>query len=118
MTGAADAFATLTFTYDSDGRLSTDVTSGPGTGQPNVTLSYSYDQLGDETSVTDSLSTRGSRRTRIMPTQRDDRDHARRMAGRPARRSRSPTTRRPADVDSRTERRAAVTRQVNTTVTL
>ena len=59
MTGAADAFATLTFTYDNDGRLSTDATSGPGTGQPTVTLTYSYDQLGDETSVTDSLSSQG-----------------------------------------------------------
>jgi len=59
LTGATDSFATLTFTYDKDGRLSTDVTSGPGTGQPTVTLTYSYDQLGDETSVTDSLSSQG-----------------------------------------------------------
>jgi RHS repeat-associated protein len=49
----------LTFTYDNDGRLSTEVTSGPGTGQPTVTLTYSYDQLGEETSVTDSLSSQG-----------------------------------------------------------
>ena len=35
------------------------VTSGPGTGQPTVTLTYSYDQLNDETSVTDSLSSQG-----------------------------------------------------------
>ena len=35
------------------------MTSGPGTGQPTVTLTYSYDQLGDETSVTDSLSSQG-----------------------------------------------------------
>ena len=55
MTGAADSFATLTFTYNNDGELATDVTSGPGSGQPTVTLTYSYDQLGDETSVTDSL---------------------------------------------------------------
>ena len=59
MTGAADSFATLTFTYDNDGRLSTEVTSGPGTGQPTVTLTYSHDQLGDETGVTDSLSSQG-----------------------------------------------------------
>jgi RHS repeat-associated protein len=49
----------LTFTYDNDGRLSTDATSGPGTGQPGVTLTYGYDQLGDETSVTDGLSSQG-----------------------------------------------------------
>ena len=59
LTGAADAYATLTFAYDNDGRLSTDATSGPGTGQPAVTLTYGYDQLGDETSVTDSLSSQG-----------------------------------------------------------
>ena len=35
------------------------MTSGPGTGQPTVTLTYGYDQLGDETSVTDSLSSQG-----------------------------------------------------------
>ena len=49
LTGAVDAYATLTFAYNNDGRLSTDTTSGPGTGQPAVTLTYSYDQLGDET---------------------------------------------------------------------
>ncbi len=49
----------MTFTYDKDGRLSTDATSGPGTGQPTVTLTYGYDQAGDETSVTDSLSSQG-----------------------------------------------------------
>ena len=59
MTGAADSFATLTFTYNNDGWLPTDATSGPGSGQPTVTLTYSYDQLGDETSVTDSLSSQG-----------------------------------------------------------
>src|SRR5262249_9872595 len=31
----------------------------PGTGQPTVTLTYGYDQVGDETSVTDSLSSQG-----------------------------------------------------------
>jgi RHS repeat-associated protein len=59
LTGAADSFATLTFTYDNDGRLATAATSGPGTGQPTVTLTYSHNQLGDETSVTDSLSSQG-----------------------------------------------------------
>jgi YD repeat-containing protein len=59
LTGAVDSFATLTFSYDNDGRLQTDATSGPGTGQPAVTLTYGYDQVGDETSVTDSLSSQG-----------------------------------------------------------
>ena len=40
MTGAADSFATLTFTYNADGELATDVTSGPGfrpaEGQPHL----------------------------------------------------------------------------------
>jgi YD repeat-containing protein len=59
MTGVTDPYATLTFTYDKDGHVVTMVTSGPGTGQPTVTLSYSYDQVGDETSLTDSLSNQG-----------------------------------------------------------
>jgi len=59
LTGAADSFATLTFTYNAGGELQTDATSGPGAGQPAVTLTYGFDQLGDETSVTDSLSSQG-----------------------------------------------------------
>jgi len=59
MTGAADPSGILTFTYNADGELQTDATSGPGSGQPTVTLTYSYDQLGDQTSVTDSLSSQG-----------------------------------------------------------
>ena len=59
MTGAADSFATLTFTYNNDGELLTDATSGPGSHQPSVTLTYSYDQLGDETTLTDSLTGSG-----------------------------------------------------------
>jgi hypothetical protein len=59
MTGAADAYATLTIAYDNDGRVGTIATSGPGTGQPTVTLTYSYDQLSDKTSVTDSPSSQG-----------------------------------------------------------
>jgi RHS repeat-associated protein len=59
LTGATDANATLTIVYDNDGRVGTLVTSGPGTGQPTVTLTYGYDQIGDETSVTDSLSSQG-----------------------------------------------------------
>ena len=37
----------------------TAATSGSGTGQPTVTLTYSYDPLSEETSVTDSLSSQG-----------------------------------------------------------
>ena len=59
MTGADDAFATLTMAYNADGQLGTYVTSGPGSNQPTVTLTYGYDQLGDETSVKDSLSSQG-----------------------------------------------------------
>jgi RHS repeat-associated protein len=59
MTGVTDSFATLTVVYDKDSRVGTLVTSGPGSGQPTVTLTYSHDQLGDETSVTDSLSSQG-----------------------------------------------------------
>jgi RHS repeat-associated protein len=59
MTGAADSYATITIAYDNNGRLGTLVTSGPGTGQPTVTLTYGYDQVGDRTSLTDSLSSQG-----------------------------------------------------------
>ncbi len=59
LTGADDPYATLTMAYDSDGRLGTMVTSGPGTGQPTVTLSYGYDPSGDVTSIEDSLSGSG-----------------------------------------------------------
>ena len=46
--------------YDEDGRLGTLVTSGPGTGQPTVTLTYGYDPSGDVTSIKDSLSGTGA----------------------------------------------------------
>jgi RHS repeat-associated protein len=59
LTSAIDPYATLAFTYNSDGELQTDATSGPGTGQPAVTLTYAYDGDGDETSVQDSLSSSG-----------------------------------------------------------
>jgi RHS repeat-associated protein len=59
MTGAADNYATLTFTYDSGGNQISAATSGPGTGQPSVLLSYTYNQLHNETSVTDNLSSQG-----------------------------------------------------------
>ena len=59
MTGATDSFATLTFTYTGDSQVQTAATSGPGTGQPNVLLSYTYDPAGSETSLTDNLSSAG-----------------------------------------------------------
>ena len=57
----------MTFTYNGDSELQTAGTSGPGTGQPNVLLSYTYDQSGSKTSITDNLSSAGSRPTRTMP---------------------------------------------------
>ena len=65
--------------------MQTDATSGPGTGQPTVTLTYTYDQLGDETSVTDSLSSQGITTYTFNDAQQTDehRDVVRRH-GRPA----------------------------------
>jgi RHS repeat-associated protein len=54
-----DPDATLTFTYDSGGRLATARTSGGGTGQPDLTLTYGYDALGKRTSMTDNLASVG-----------------------------------------------------------
>ena len=88
LTGAADSYATLTFTYDNDGWLLTDVTSGPGSGQPSVTLTYGYDQLGDETSVTDSMSSRGDHDLHVRQRPTHDRASRPRTAARPARRFR------------------------------
>ncbi|MFI5459013.1 MAG: hypothetical protein ACHRXM_26590 [Isosphaerales bacterium] len=59
LTGAADAYATLTFTYDSGGNEITAATSGPGTGQPTVTLTSGYNAQHSLTSVTDNLSSQG-----------------------------------------------------------
>ena len=64
LTGAADSYATLTFTYDSGGNEITSATSGPGTGQPSVTLTSGYDAQQNLTSVTDNLSSIG--RTTIV----------------------------------------------------
>jgi uncharacterized protein RhaS with RHS repeats len=60
MTGADDSNATETFTYDDGGNLETEVTSGPGTGQPTLTLTYSYDSSGDIATLKDSLSGSGA----------------------------------------------------------
>ena len=68
LTGAADAYATLTFTYDSGGNEITAATSGPGTGQPSVTLTSGYNAQHSLTSVTDnSRGMLGSRPTRTTP---------------------------------------------------
>ena len=39
--------------------MTTAATSGSGTGQPHVTLTYGYDNVGNRTSTTDSLSNTG-----------------------------------------------------------
>jgi RHS repeat-associated protein len=39
--------------------MTTAVTSGPGTNQPTVTLACAYNQAGERTSMTDSLSSQG-----------------------------------------------------------
>ncbi len=49
----------MTFTFNSGGELQEAQTSGSATGQPNVALSYTYDQNRNETSVTDNLSSAG-----------------------------------------------------------
>jgi RHS repeat-associated protein len=56
LTGVADPAATLTFAYDNLSRLTTATTSGAGTGQPNITLAYGYDAVGNRTSVSDNIS--------------------------------------------------------------
>jgi YD repeat-containing protein len=56
MTGASDPSATLTFTYDSGGRLISAATSGPSGGQPAVALSYTYDNVGNRTCLTDNIT--------------------------------------------------------------
>jgi RHS repeat-associated protein len=55
----AESYATLTMTYDSGGNEISQATSGPGSGQPNVLLSYTYDQNHNLTSVRDNLSSQG-----------------------------------------------------------
>jgi RHS repeat-associated protein len=59
MTSAADSYAILTFTYDSGGNQITEATSGPGTGQPGVTLTSGYNAQHSRTSLTDNLSSAG-----------------------------------------------------------
>ena len=59
LTGANDSFATLTFTYDSGGNEITAATSGPGTGQPTVTLTSGYNAQHSLTSIADNLTSAG-----------------------------------------------------------
>ncbi len=59
LTGAADNYATLTFTYDSGGSELSAATSGPGIGQPHVTLTYTNDPSGNVATVSDSLPSAG-----------------------------------------------------------
>jgi RHS repeat-associated protein len=58
LTGAHDAFSLLTYTYDADGEQLTAATSSSG-GQPAVTLSSTYDALGNRLSLSDNLSSGG-----------------------------------------------------------
>ncbi len=46
----------MTFTYDSGGNELTSATSGPGTGQPSVTLTSTYNPQNNLASVTDNVS--------------------------------------------------------------
>ncbi len=58
LTGAVDANATLTYTYDSGGRQVTAATSSAA-GQPLVTLTTGYDAAGSRTGLADGLSVAG-----------------------------------------------------------
>jgi RHS repeat-associated protein len=65
LTGANDGFATLTLTYDSGGNEITAATSGPGTGQPSVTLTSGYNAQHSLTSVTDNITGNVGRTTYV-----------------------------------------------------
>ena len=60
MTGADDPNATDDVDVRQRRPSEHEVTSGPGTGQPTLTLTYSYDPSDDLTSVKDSLSGSGA----------------------------------------------------------
>ncbi len=49
----------MTITYDSGGNQITSATSGPGTGQPSVTLTSAYNAQHSRTSLADNLSSQG-----------------------------------------------------------
>ncbi|SIO13416.1 RHS repeat-associated core domain-containing protein [Singulisphaera sp. GP187] len=57
--GIADPDATLTFTYDNLGRQTTATTSGAATGQPGLTLTSGYDAVGNRTRLADNLAGTG-----------------------------------------------------------
>ena len=59
LTGVTDKYATLTFTYDSGGNQMSTATSGPGAGQPSVTLTSTFNPQHSLTSITDNLSSVG-----------------------------------------------------------
>jgi len=59
LTGARDSYATLTFTYDSGGNQLTAATSGPGAGQPSVTLTSGYNAQNMRTTLSDNLTSSG-----------------------------------------------------------
>ena len=93
LTGAADRYATLTFTYDSGGNQLTAATSGPGTGQPSVTLTSSYNAQHSPHNVERQPV---ERRDHYVHVRRRSATHAKSQphtAARPARRSPSTTTR-------------------------
>ncbi len=55
LTEAADDDSRVTFTYDNRNRLQTTTTDGTVGPQPEVTLTYTYDELDRRTSMSDSL---------------------------------------------------------------
>ncbi|WP_432759529.1 RHS repeat-associated core domain-containing protein [Defluviimonas salinarum] len=55
LTEAADGDSRVTFTYDNRNRLATTTTDGTVGPQPQVTLSYSYDELDRRLTMSDSL---------------------------------------------------------------
>src|SRR5262249_29133198 len=59
LTKVADPSATLTFAYDSGGRQTTAVAVGAAGTLPLVTLTYGFDNVGNRTSMSDSLSSVG-----------------------------------------------------------
>ncbi len=55
LTEAADNDSRVTFTYDERNRLASTTTDGTVGPQPEVTISYTYDELDRRTSMSDSL---------------------------------------------------------------
>ena len=57
--GMEISFIPLAFARDSGGNQLSVATSGPGTGQPSVTLTSGYDQNHNRTTLADNLSMPG-----------------------------------------------------------